>query len=66
MKLTQDFGVRALLGTIAGVGFYAILILVLVRYELDIATVIALVGLAVSPWMAAIGFYFGQRSAQPK
>ncbi|GAI81022.1 unnamed protein product [marine sediment metagenome] len=66
MKLVQDFGVRALLGTIAGIGFYAILILVLVRYELDIATVIALVGLAVSPWMAAIGFYFGQRSVQPK
>ena len=63
MKLTQDFGVRALLATIGGLGFYVMLGFILVKFELDLSTVIALVGLAQSPWVMALGFYFGTRVA---
>lgn len=64
MKLANDFGVRALLATIGGAGFYAVLGYVLVKFELDVTTVIALVAMAQVPWTAAVGFYFGFRSAQ--
>ena len=61
MKLYKDFGVRALLATIGGLGFYVLLGFILFKYELDIATVIAIIGLAQSPWMLALGFYFGTK-----
>lgn len=61
-KLKNDFGVRALLATIGGAGFYGVLIFILARYELDLATIIALIGLAQSPWMLALGFYFGLKT----
>ena len=61
MKLVNDFGVRALLASIGGIGFYALLGFVLVRYQLDLPTVIAVIGMAQSPWMLALGFYFGTR-----
>jgi len=64
MKLVKDFGVRALLATIAGVGFYGILFYVIATMELDITTIIALVGLANSPWLMAVGFYFGIKIGQ--
>lgn len=63
MKLGKDFGVRALLATIGGVGFYTVLGVALIRFELDLPTIIALIGLAQAPWLAAIAFYFGTRSA---
>ena len=64
MKLWRDFGVRALLALIGGVGFYVIVIYVLMRIQLDVAQIIAIVGMAQAPWMLVIGFYFGTRSGQ--
>lgn len=64
MKLAKDFGVRALLATIAGLGFYAVLLFVLITMELDLATVLALISLANAPWLMAIGFYFGIKVGQ--
>lgn len=61
MKLLKDFGVRALLATIGGVGFYTVLGVILAKYQLELSTVIAIIGLAQSPWMLALGFYFGTR-----
>ena len=64
MKLIKDFGVRALLATIGGLGFYALLGVILVKYELDLVTVVAIIGIAQAPWMAAISFYFATRSTK--
>lgn len=61
MKLVQDFGVRALLATIGGIGFYAVLLFVVIKYDLDLPTLVALIGLGQAPWMLALGFYFGTR-----
>lgn len=63
-KLAKDFGVRALLATIGGVGFYTLIGFILARYELDLATVIAIIGLAQAPWMMALGFYFGTKAKE--
>ena len=60
-KLGNDWGVRATLATIGGVGFYVLLGFILFRYELDLANVIAIIGLAQSPWLLALGFYFGTK-----
>jgi hypothetical protein len=65
MKLLQDFGVRALLATIGGLGFYVIVIYVLMAFSLDIAQIIAIVGFAQAPWMLALGFYFGTQINKP-
>lgn len=62
MKLKKDFGVRALLATIGAIGFYAIVLIVLFKFDLSTAQIIALVSTAQAPWMLAIGFYFGTRS----
>lgn len=59
MKLITDFGVRALLATIGGLGFYGLLGFILFKYELDLPTIIAIIGIAQAPWMMALGFYFG-------
>jgi len=59
MKLFTDFGVRALLATIGGLGFYTIVVYVLMTVPLDVAQIIAIIGLAQAPWMLALGFYFG-------
>lgn len=61
LKLLKDFGVRALLATIAAVGFYGLLTLVIIKYPLDTATLIALIGLAQAPLLAALAFYFGSK-----
>lgn len=61
MKLIKDFGVRALLATIGGLGFYTLLGFILARYELDLPTIIAIIGIAQAPWMLALGFYFGTK-----
>lgn len=66
MKLLKDFGVRALLATIGGIGFYVLLAFIVTRYTLDLPTIIALIGLAQSPWMLALGFYFGTRSGEER
>ena len=65
MKLSKDFGVRALLATIGGIGFYTIVIYVLIRVQLDVAQVIAIVSMAQAPWMMALGFYFGTKAGTP-
>ena len=64
MKLIRDFGIRALFGTIAGLGFYGLLILIFLKIELDLPTTLALLGLASAPWTMALGFYFGTRAGQ--
>jgi hypothetical protein len=65
VKLLKDFGVRALLATIAAVGFYGLLGcgLFLFRASLDLVTLVAVLGLAQSPFMAAIAFYFATRAS---
>ena len=62
MKLVKDFGVRALLATMGAIGFYALIIIVLFRFQLDVSHVITIITLAQAPWMMAIGFYFGTKS----
>ena len=64
MKLIRDFGIRALFGTIAGLGFYGLLILIFLKIELDLPTTLALLGLASAPWTMALGFYFWTRAGQ--
>ena len=61
MKIIKDFGVRALLATIGGLGFYGLLGFILAKFELDLSTIIAIIGIAQSPWMLALGFYFGTK-----
>lgn len=62
MKLSHDFGVRAMLSVLSGAGFYSLLITVLLKYQLDLPTILAIVSIAQAPWMLAIGFYFGTRA----
>lgn len=64
MKLIKDFGVRALIALVSGLGGYGALIYVLVSKDLDTATIVAIVGLALAPFSAAIGFYFGERKGR--
>jgi len=64
MKLWNDFGVRALLAVLAGLGFYGALFFVFVKVTVDLPTTIALIGLANGPWMMAMGFYFGIKVGQ--
>lgn len=64
MKLIKDFGVRALLATIGGLGFYTLLGFILVKYELDLPTIIAIISIAQAPWMLALGFYFGTKAKE--
>ena len=66
LKLLKDFGVRALLATIAAIGFYGLLALVLIKYPLDTTTLIALIGLAQAPLLAALAFYFGSKTTGTK
>lgn len=67
MKLIKDFGVRALLAVLAAVGYYAVLIFTFVRFELSTETILALLSAASSPWLLAMGFYFGTRTdSNPK
>ena len=64
MKLINDFGVRALLATLGGIGFYVLIGIILMKFELNIETVIAILTMAQAPWMLALGFYFGTKSGQ--
>lgn len=68
MKLSNDFGVRALLATIALVSYeviiMAILVMLFINKALDFQSSLALAGLTQAPAMLAVGFYFGQRSGQ--
>ena len=64
MKLIADFGVRALLATIGGLGFYGLLGFILAKYTLDLSAVIAIVGITQAPWMLALGFYFGTKAKE--
>lgn len=64
MKLVTDFGVKALLATIAALGYYGALFLVLLTVELDTVTVVALLGAAAAPWFNIAGVYFGFRIAE--
>lgn len=61
MKLTKDFGVRALLAIIAAVGYYVPLIFTFIHFDLTTETMLALLGVANAPWLLAMGFYFGSR-----
>lgn len=63
MKLSKDFGVRALLALVAAIGYYALLFIVIVRFNLSEETMIGLLGGASSPWLLAMGFYFGSHVA---
>jgi hypothetical protein len=69
MKLIKDFGVRALLASLALVAFEAIVLIVIVFLWRDKALTVeaatALVAAAQAPAMLAVGWYFGTRSGQP-
>lgn len=64
MKLIEDFGVRALLATISGTGFYVILLWILATVDMEIAQLVALISVAQAPWLLALGFYFGTQIAK--
>ncbi len=61
MKLANDFGVRGLLATIAGAGFYAVLIYALVKVVFNAETIVALIAMAQAPWIAVFSWYFATR-----
>jgi len=68
MKLKTDFGVRALLATIALVGYEGLLlVLICILWRtslLDVQTSVTIGATAQAPAMLALGFYFGTRSGQ--
>jgi len=68
MKLLKDFGVRALLATIAASAFYILLSFAffLFRASLDMATLVALIGMAQAPFLAAMAFYFAGKKQTNK
>lgn len=65
MKLSQDFGVRALLATISLVCFEltigACIWLVWYSYNATPEMILAILAIAQTPPMAAISFYFGTK-----
>lgn len=63
MKLVKDFGVRALLATIATVGFVAGLILALMSCD-TIDQMVQILLMAQSPCMLALGFYFAKKATE--
>ena len=63
MKLSKDFGVRGLLALLAAVGYYVPMIYVFIKVVLPIETIISLLAAAGSPWLLAMGFYFGSHIA---
>lgn len=63
MKIGKDFGVRALLAVIAAAGYYIMLIVTIAKFNLSEETVVALLASAASPWLLAMGFYFGSHIA---
>ena len=65
MKLSKDFGVRALIATLAGVGYYGSIGYVLVTSHLDFVSVIAILGMAQAPFLSAVAFYFATRNQTP-
>ncbi len=67
MKLKEDFGVRALLATIA-LSMYELIIIVIlallhINKILTFDVGLAIAGLSQAPAMLAVGFYFGSRSS---
>ena len=66
MKLSKDFGVRALLGTLAGVGLYGTIAFILIHYNLDTPALTALVAIVAAPFTTAISFYFATRTQTPQ
>jgi hypothetical protein len=62
-KFLADFGVRALLAAIAAAGYYIPLVYVFFKIQLPTETIIALLSAAGSPWLLAMGFYFGTKQA---
>ena len=69
MKLLDDFGVRALLATVALVSYEALLFVILViLYKLmllDASTGMAIGSAGQAPVMLSLGFYFGTKSGTP-
>lgn len=65
-KLGQDFGVRALLAILTVIPFELLLFAVVIKLNLTLEVAIALLGIGQAPAMLALGFYFGQRTGQPK
>jgi hypothetical protein len=63
MKIAKDFGVRGLLAVIAAVGYYVPLIYVVIKIALSTETIVSLLAAASSPWLLAMGFYFGSHIA---
>lgn len=63
MRIIKDFGVRALLAIIAAVGYYVPLVFVFIKFDITTETMLALLGAASSPWLLAMGFYFGTKTS---
>ena len=64
-KLKNDFGVSALLATIALVACEVSVVLVLLLRNLDFGSTMTVLGLAQTPAMLALGFYFGRGGTKP-
>lgn len=60
MKLKQDFGVRALLATIAVSGAVGITFLIVIQGHVELG-----VGFIGGLAMAVVGFYFGSGGSKP-
>lgn len=63
LKLVKDFGIRAWLATLAGLGYYGLLFLVFNKLadKMTFEIVITLLGSAGAPFLMAMTGYFAQR-----
>lgn len=64
MKLFRDFGVRAMIALIAGLGGFGVVFYILSHFELEPSTLVAIIAVAVSPFGTALAFYFGEKKPQ--
>ena len=64
MKLFQDFGVRALIAVIALLGGFGVVFYILSKFDLEPATLVAIIAVVMTPGSTATAFYFGERKAK--
>ena len=65
LKLVKDFGIRALLATLAGMAYYGLLFLVFLKMsdKMTFEIIIALLGSAGAPFLMAMTAYFSQHNS---
>lgn len=62
LKLVKDFGIRAWLATLAGLGYYGLLFFVFLKLSdtMTFEIVVTLLGSAGAPFLMAMTAYFSQ------